>query len=181
MLFGLFHCFAGNNLINLKLHFLKILKGNFWFCLDVNDCFFFLWFGWGFIAGSSSLSFLKNLKLLAMIRGKISDEEIKEAIRFVGLDPDNKKHVGKYSLGMRQRLGLAQALMEHPDILLLDEPLSGLDNEGVKEMHQLLLKQKEQGRLLLVASHSKEDIDVLCDEIFYFDKGKIIDHVLVNE
>ncbi|MGN0298347.1 MAG: ATP-binding cassette domain-containing protein [Lachnospiraceae bacterium] len=123
----------------------------------------------------------KNLKLLAMIKGQISDEEIKDAIRFVGLDPENKKHVGKYSLGMRQRLGLAQALMEHPNILLLDEPLSGLDNDGVKEMHQLLLKQKEQGRLLLVASHSKEDINVLCDEIFYFDKGKMIDHVLVNE
>lgn len=123
----------------------------------------------------------KNLKLLATIRGKISDEEIKDAIRFVGLDPENKKHVGKYSLGMRQRLGLAQALMEHPDILLLDEPLSGLDNDGVKEMHQLLLKQKEQGRLLVIASHSKEDIDVLCDEIFYFDKGKIIEHTVVNK
>ena len=118
----------------------------------------------------------KNLKFLAMIRGKIGDQEIKDAIRLVGLDPESKKHVGKYSLGMRQRLGLAQALMEHPDILLLDEPLSGLDNDGVEEMHQILLKQKEQGRLLVVASHSKEDIAVLCDEVFKFDKGKIISH-----
>jgi len=121
-------------------------------------------------------SAFKNLKFLAMIRGKISDQEIKDAIRQVGLDPDSRKHVGKYSLGMRQRLGLAQALMEHPDILLLDEPLSGLDNDGVEEMHQILLKQKEQGRLLVVASHSKEDIAVLCDEVFKFDKGKIISH-----
>lgn len=126
-------------------------------------------------------SAFKNLKLLAAIRGKIKDEEIKEAIHLAGLDPESKKHVGKYSLGMKQRLGLAQALMEHPDILLLDEPLSGLDNDGVKEMHQLLLKQKEEGRLLIVASHSKEDIDVLCDEIFFFDKGKIIAHTVVRE
>lgn len=126
-------------------------------------------------------SAFKNLKLLAAIRGKIKDEEIKAAIRLVGLDPESKKHVGKYSLGMRQRLGLAQALMEHPDILLLDEPLSGLDNDGVKEMHRLLLKQKEEGRLLVVASHSKEDIDVLCDEIFFFDKGKVIAHTVVRE
>lgn len=118
----------------------------------------------------------KNLKFLAMIRGKISDKEIKDAIRLVGLDPDSKKHVGKYSLGMRQRLGLAQALMEHPDILLLDEPLSGLDNDGVEEMHRLLLAQKEQGRLIVLASHSKEDIAVLCDEVFRFDKGKMIAH-----
>ncbi len=118
----------------------------------------------------------KNLKFLAMIRGKIGNDEIKEAIRLVGLDPESKKHVGKYSLGMRQRLGLAQALMENPDILLLDEPLSGLDNDGVQEMHELLVKQKEQGRLLIIASHSKEDIAVLCDEVFRFDKGKMIGH-----
>ena len=122
----------------------------------------------------------KNLKFLAMIRGKIGNDEIKEAIRLVGLDPESKKHVGKYSLGMRQRLGLAQALMENPDILLLDEPLSGLDNDGVREMYELLLKQREQGRLLVIASHSKEDIEVLCDEIFRFDKGKMIEHEVVE-
>ena len=85
----------------------------------------------GFLPGYSGF---RNLKMLASIRHKISDEDIKNAIRLVGLDPESKKHVGKYSLGMRQRLGLAQALMEHPDILLLDEPLSGLDNDGVQEM-----------------------------------------------
>ena len=123
----------------------------------------------------------KNLKFLAMIRGKIGNEEIKEAIRLVGLDPESKKHVGKYSLGMRQRLGIAQALMENPDILLLDEPLSGLDNDGVQEMHELLMKQKEQGRLLVIASHSKEDIAVLCDEVFRFDKGKMIGHDITEK
>lgn len=132
----------------------------------------------GFLPGYSGF---RNLKMLASIRHKISDEEIKNAIRLVGLDPEIKKHVGKYSLGMRQRLGLAQALMEHPDILLLDEPLSGLDNDGVQEMYQILLKQREEGKLIVVASHSSEDIRVLCDEIFHFDKGKMIDHQIAEK
>lgn len=122
-----------------------------------------------------------NLKLLAMIQGKIKDEQIKDAIRLVGLDPESKKAVGKYSLGMRQRLGLAQALMENPDILLLDEPLSGLDNDGVQEMWKLFLKQKEDGKLIVLASHSKEDIGMLCDEIFRFDKGKMVGHEIKRE
>ena len=120
----------------------------------------------------------QNLKLLAMIRGKISNEKIRETIQLVGLDPDSKKHVGKYSLGMRQRLGIAQAIMEDPKILLLDEPLNGLDNEGVEEMRKVLLEQKEYGKLIIIASHSKEDIDILCDEIFRFDHGKIIEHLV---
>ena len=122
-----------------------------------------------------------NLKLLAMIQGKIKDEQIKDAIRLVGLDPESKKAVGKYSLGMRQRLGLAQALMENPDILLLDEPLSGLDNDGVQEMWKLFLKQKEDGKLIVLASHSKEDIGTPCDEIFRFDKGKMVGHEIKRE
>ena len=121
-------------------------------------------------------SAFQNLKLMAMIRGKITNERIRETIKLVGLDPDSKKHVGKYSLGMRQRLGIAQAIMEDPQILLLDEPLNGLDNEGVEEMRNVLLKQKDQGKLIIIASHSKEDIDILCDEIFRFDHGKIIGH-----
>ena len=113
----------------------------------------------------------KNLKLLAMIKGKIGKKEIKEAIELVGLDANSRKHVKKYSLGMRQRLGLAQALMENPELLLLDEPMNGLDNEGVREVRNVLLKQKEQGKLIIIASHNNEDIEVLCDEIYYFDKG----------
>ena len=125
----------------------------------------------GFLPGYSGF---RNLKMLASIRHKISDEDIKNAIRLVGLDPESKKHVGKYSLGMRQRLGLAQALMEHPDILLLDEPLNGLDNEGVEEIRKVLLSLKEKGKLIILASHSKEDIQILCDTVFRMDHGKII-------
>ena len=116
----------------------------------------------------------KNLKFLAMIHHKISNEEIRDAMRIVGLDPDSKKHVGKYSLGMRQRLGIAQAIMEDPDILLLDEPLNGLDNEGVEEIRKVLLSLKEKGKLIILASHSKEDIQILCDTVFRMDHGKII-------
>lgn len=116
----------------------------------------------------------KNLKLLAGIRNKIGKEEIRNALSFVGLNPDDKKHVGKYSLGMKQRLGLAQAIMEDPDILLLDEPMNGLDDQGVEEMRKLLLAQKKAGKLVVIASHNKEDINLLCDEIFRFDHGKIV-------
>lgn len=116
----------------------------------------------------------KNLQLLAMIRNKIGKAQIKEAIRRVGLDPESKKHVGKYSLGMRQRLGLAQALMEDPSILLLDEPMNGLDNEGVEEIRKLILDLKQNGKLIIIASHTREDINLLCDEVFYMDHGKII-------
>ena len=117
-----------------------------------------------------------NLKFLADINKKIGKKEIRQAMKDVGLNPDEKKSVGKYSLGMRQKLSIAQAIMEDPQILLLDEPLNGLDNEGVEEMRNVLLKQKDQGKLIIIASHSKEDIDILCDEIFRFDHGKIIGH-----
>lgn len=113
----------------------------------------------------------KNLKFLAMIKNQINNEHIKDTIKLVGLNPDSKKHVGKYSLGMRQRLGIAQAIMENPDILILDEPMNGLDNEGVKDMRKLFLSLKEQGKTILLASHNKEDIEVLCDEVYMMDKG----------
>ncbi len=113
----------------------------------------------------------KNLKLLADLRGKISKEDIKTVMERVGLDPDLKRRVGKYSLGMRQRLGLAQAIMENPDLLILDEPMNGLDKDGVKDMRQYLLDLKAQGKTILIASHSAEDIDVLCDTVCEMDKG----------
>ncbi len=124
----------------------------------------------GFLPGYSGYS---NLKFLAAINGKIGKEEIRNAIKSVGLDPDDKKKVGKYSLGMRQRLGLAQAIMEDPELLILDEPMNGLDNNGVKDMRQYLLDLKSQGKTILIASHSKEDIDALCDTVHEMDKGKI--------
>lgn len=113
----------------------------------------------------------RNLKFLADIQGKIGKQEIRKAIQKVGLDPDSKKHVGKYSLGMRQRLGLAQAIMEDPDILILDEPMNGLDKDGVAEMRRYLLDLKAAGKTILIASHSAEDIDVLCDTVHEMDKG----------
>lgn len=113
----------------------------------------------------------KNLKYLADINGKIRKDRILESIAQVGLDPFNKKAVGKYSLGMRQRLGLAQAIMENPDILILDEPMNGLDKDGVEDMRRYLLDLKEQGKTIIIASHSAEDIDILCDTVCEMDKG----------
>lgn len=124
----------------------------------------------GFLPGYSAYS---NLKFLAAINGKIGKEEIRSAIKSVGLNPDDKKHVGKYSLGMRQRLGLAQAIMENPDLLILDEPMNGLDKDGVKDMREYLLDLKERGKTILIVSHSAEDIDVLCDTVHEMDKGKM--------
>ena len=115
----------------------------------------------------------KNLKLLADIRHKITDEDIRKSIELVGLNPKLKKSVKKYSLGMRQRLGLAQAIMEDPDLLILDEPMNGLDKDGVGEMRKYLLDLKNQGKTILIASHSAEDIDVLCDSVVEMDKGKM--------
>lgn len=95
-------------------------------------------------------------------------------MELVGLDPEDKKHVGKYSLGMRQRLGIAQAIMEKPDILILDEPMNGLDKSGVEEMRKLFLKIQSEGKLILLTSHNKEDIDVLCDEVYEMDMGNLM-------
>lgn len=113
----------------------------------------------------------KNLKLLADLRGKISGNDIRKTMEQVGLDPNLKRHVRKYSLGMRQRLGLAQAIMENPELLVLDEPMNGLDKDGVKDMRQYLLNLKAQGKTVLIASHSAEDIDMLCDTVCEMDKG----------
>ena len=94
-------------------------------------------------------------------------------MKTVGLEDAEKKLVRKYSLGMRQRLGLAQAMMEKPDIFILDEPMNGLDNEGVEEMRKILLNLKEEGKTILLVSHNSEDIRILSDEIYYMDKGRI--------
>lgn len=119
---------------------------------------------------------LKNLRLLASIQKKVSESEIREVMQMVGLNPDMKRVVKKYSLGMRQRLGLAQAVMENPDILILDEPFNGLDKEGVAEMRKYFLRLKEEGKTILLCSHSTEDIKVLCDKVYEMEHGKIIEH-----
>lgn len=113
----------------------------------------------------------KNLKFLADIKGIAKKEDIINAIKIVGLDPDNKKHVGKYSLGMRQRLGLAQAIMEDPQLLILDEPMNGLDKNGVLDMRKCLLELKNKGKTMIIASHSAEDIEILCDTVCEMEKG----------
>lgn len=115
-----------------------------------------------------------NLKNLAAIRGKIKDERIKEVIALVGLQPEDKKRVGKYSLGMRQRLGIAQAIMENPALLVLDEPMNGLDKDGVEDMRRLFKELKEEGKTILLCSHNAEDIAVLCDEVYEMENGQIL-------
>ena len=108
----------------------------------------------------------RNLKILAGLRKKIGKEEIMETLDLVGLKGAENKLVRKYSLGMRQRLGLAQAMMEKPDIYILDEPMNGLDNEGVEEMRSILLNLRKEGKTILLVSHNSEDINVLCDKIY---------------
>lgn len=115
----------------------------------------------------------RNLVVLAGISGKATREHIDEAIRLVGLNPDEKKPVGKYSLGMRQRLGIAQAIMEDPQILILDEPFNGLDKDGVRDIHELLQQQKAQGKTIILASHSAMDIAQACDIVYEMNKGRL--------
>ena len=114
---------------------------------------------------------MKNLEILASLNKKIGLREIAASMRAAGLDPSMNKPVGKYSLGMRQRLGIAQAIMENPSLLILDEPLNGLDKHGVTEMRQLIKGLKEQGKTILLASHNQGDIDELCDTVCEMDAG----------
>ena len=117
---------------------------------------------------------IKNLTELASLKRKIGKNEIEEVLKQVGLFEARKKHVRKYSLGMRQRLGIAQALMENPDTLILDEPMNGLDNDCVKLIREILSDLRAQGKTILLVSHNTEDIKLLCDEIYEMDKGRII-------
>ena len=117
------------------------------------------------------LSGFQNLKILASLRKIANDHTIRDTIRLVGLDPDMKKPVGKYSLGMRQRLGLAQALMEDPGLLILDEPLNGLDKNGVLHIRSLIKDLRTQGKTVILASHNQMDIDELCDTVCEMDGG----------
>ena len=111
-----------------------------------------------------------NLKLLASIQNTINDDRIREVLEYVHLE-NNKKIVKKYSLGMKQRLGIAQAMMENPDILILDEFSNALDTEGVEMTHNLLRDLKQQNKIIIITSHSKFDIETLCDHVYSFKKG----------
>lgn len=116
----------------------------------------------------------KNLDYLYSIRNKRDKKLIHKMLEKVGLDPASSKHVGQFSMGMKQRLAIAQAIMENPKVLIMDEPMNGLDKRGVEEMRQLFLELKEQGKTMLLASHNKEDIDILCDEVYEMEDGRII-------
>lgn len=116
---------------------------------------------------------IKNLELLYMIRNNNNRKHLYYIMETVGLDPESKKPVGKYSLGMKQRLAIAQAIMEDQKILILDEPMNGLDNQGVVEIRHLLIGLKEQGVTILLTSHNKEDIAELCDVVYEIDLGEL--------
>ncbi len=119
------------------------------------------------------LSGYQNLKYLADIRRRIGKDEIYQAMKTVGLDPESKKKVRKYSLGMRQRLGIAQAIMENPDILLLDEPMNGLDIHGVEDVKVLLKALRNKGKTIILTSHHREDIQELCNVVYTMVDGRI--------
>ena len=124
----------------------------------------------GFLA---NLSGMRNLEILAALRGKIGKKEIAYAMQKAGLEPSLKKSVSKYSLGMRQRLGITQAIMEDPEFLILDEPFNGLDKHGVADIRKLLLELKGWGRTIILASHNSEDIRILCDKVYEMDGGRM--------
>lgn len=125
----------------------------------------------GFLRNKSGM---KNLEYLYMINNKRDKKYLRSVMENVGLDPYSRKKVGKYSLGMRQRLAIAQATMEDQDIIILDELMNGLDNHGVQEVREYLLQLKKQGKTILIASHNREDIDVLCDKVYEMDNGRVI-------
>lgn len=120
-----------------------------------------------------NLTGMKNLRILASLRRLISEEDIRKSIQRVGLDLDMKKPVSKYSLGMRQRLGIAQAIMEDPALLILDEPFNGLDKGGVLQMRELIRNLRNEGKTILLASHNQADIDELCDTVCEMDAGQM--------
>lgn len=120
-----------------------------------------------------NLTGMQNLMYLASLTKRIGQEEITRAIARVGLDPNDRKTCKKYSMGMKQRLAVAQAIMEKPDVIMLDEPTNALDEAGVDEIRKIILEEKERGALILLASHNKEDIRVLADEWYKVDAGQV--------
>lgn len=121
-----------------------------------------------------SLSAFENLKLLASIRGKISDNRIRAYLEMFGLDGHDKRKIKDYSLGMKQKVGIVNALMEDPDLILLDEPMNGMDEESVKEFRDVLIKLRGEGKIILITSHNREDIDILCDEVYKVNATSIL-------
>lgn len=122
----------------------------------------------------SNMTGMQNLRYLASLKNKIQDKEIRRALERVGLDPDDRRKYQKYSLGMKQRLAIAQAIMEKPDVIMLDEPTNSLDAKGVEEIRRLILEEKERGALILLASHNQEDIRILADHIYQIKDSCIV-------
>lgn len=117
----------------------------------------------------------KNLKLLAGLTGNISDDEIRTALERVGLDPEDKRIYRKYSLGMKQKLGIANAIMGEPDIIILDEPINALDEESVKKIKKVLLEIRDKDKLIIIACHDREELEYLSDIIYEIKDGSIVD------
>ncbi len=126
----------------------------------------------GFLPNYSAFD---NLKFLANIKNRISNKEIEEVLKFVGLYPIDNKLVKKYSLGMKQRLGIAQAIMEDPEILILDEPFNGLDKGGVEDLKEKLAELKSHGKTILMTSHIYQDMEELSDYIYEVDNGSLVE------
>lgn len=117
----------------------------------------------------------KNLKLLAGLTGNISDDEIRTALERVGLDPEDKRIYRKYSLGMKQKLGIANAIMGEPDIIILDEPINALDEESVRKIKKVLLEIRDKDKLIIIACHDREELEFLSDIIYEIKDGSIVD------
>lgn len=123
-----------------------------------------------FIPGISGM---RNLELLAKIQNKIDKNQIKDVLSEVGLYKDKDKKFGEYSLGMKQKLGIACVLMENPKIIILDEPFNGIEKETVSKLRKTLINEKKRGKTIIIATHIKEDISILCDEVFEMDNGMV--------
>ena len=122
----------------------------------------------------SNYTGFKNLKVLASIQNRIGESEIKNALEQVGLDPDDKRTFRKYSLGMKQKLGIAAAFMENPEIIILDEPINALDEAGARQVHEILEEHKKRGAIIIIACHDKEELEMLSDEIIEISEGRIV-------
>lgn len=115
----------------------------------------------------------ENLKILAGIKNIVTDDEIKKSLSAVGLDPDDKRKYKKYSLGMKQRLGIACAVFEDPDLIIVDEPFNALDEEGCTLIEQLIVSLKEKGKLIILSCHDKEQLEHISDQIFILSQGSL--------
>lgn len=125
----------------------------------------------------SYLTGLENLKLLAEVKHTISEKNIRDLMKMFSLDPCSKQSIKKYSLGMKQKIGIIQAIMENPDLLILDEPFNALDEDSVELLRGLLLQYQQEGKLIIITSHHKEDIDSICSHILLLQDGKLIQEI----